>query len=189
MLVHIPAVLSPAQLQVFRKELAAVQWSDGRGSAGYLSQQVKRNQQLPDNHPVAQQLGESILRALNSNPQFVAAALPHKILPPLFTCYSESETYGRHVAGANWPASGTPHRIRTDVSATLFLSDPESYDGGELTIEDTFGPRSIKFPAGDLVLYPGTSIHSVKPVTRGMRLASFFWIQIMVRDDHKRALL
>jgi PKHD-type hydroxylase len=189
MLIHIPGILDAAQLAEFRQALEAAEWADGRGSAGYLSAQVKRNRQLPDTHPLGRQLGEQVLRALQANPQFVAAALPHKILPPLFNCYEGGETYGAHVDGAIRPVTGTPHRIRTDLSATLFLSDPDSYDGGELTIEDSYGPRTVKLPAGDLVLYPGTSIHSVAPVTRGRRLASFFWIQSMVREDSQRALL
>lgn len=189
MLIHIPAVLNSMQVAAFREELGKVEWSDGRGSAGYLSQQVKRNLQLPDEHPLARKLGEQILRALHTNSLFTAAALPLKILPPLFNCYREGETYGRHVDGAVRPVSGTPHRIRTDLSATLFLSDPQSYDGGELVVDDTFGQRHIKFPAGDMVLYPGTSVHQVTPVTRGQRLASFFWIQSMVREDQKRVLL
>lgn len=189
MMLHIPGVLSADQVQLCNQELQAVEWSDGRGSAGYLAQQVKRNQQLPDNHPLAKKLGEIILRALNANQVFIAAALPHKILPPLFNCYEENHTYGRHVDGAIRPVAGTPHRIRMDLSVTLFLSDPDSYDGGELIIEDTLGPRVIKYPAGDLVLYPGTSVHSVKPVTRGKRLASIFWVQSMVREDHQRSIL
>jgi PKHD-type hydroxylase len=189
MLVQIPKVLDAAQLQLFHAELAAVEWSDGRGSAGYISQQVKQNRQLPDEHPVARKLGEIILRSLSSNALFTSAALPHKMVPPLFNCYGSGQTYGRHVDGAIRPVSGTPHRVRTDVSATLFLSDPSSYDGGELVIEDTFGPRAVKLAAGDLVLYPGTSVHSVTPVTKGVRLAAFFWIQSMVRDDPKRVLL
>ncbi|HWK55529.1 MAG TPA: Fe2+-dependent dioxygenase [Hyphomicrobiales bacterium] len=189
MLVHVPGVLTPDDLREFRRELEAVQWSDGRGSAGYLSQRVKRNQQLPDNHPLARKLGERILRALADNPLFTAAALPLKILPPLFNRYDDSETYGRHVDGAIRPISGTPLRVRTDLSATLFLCDPDSYEGGELEVEDTYGPRHIKLPAGDLVLYPGTSVHRVLPVTQGTRLASFFWIQSMVREDHKRSML
>jgi PKHD-type hydroxylase len=189
MLIHIPGVLDADQLREFRRQLDAADWADGRGSAGYLSAPVKRNRQLPDAHPLAKQLGEAILRALNGNALFIAAALPHKILPPLFNCYEGEESYGRHVDGAIRPVTGTPHRIRTDLSVTLFLSDPDSYDGGELRIEDSFGPRAVKLPAGDLVLYPGTSVHSVSPVTRGRRLASFFWIQSMVREDAQRALL
>lgn len=189
MLVQIDQVLDATQLEEFRRELAAVEWSDGRGSAGYLAQQVKRNQQLPDDHPLGKKLGEIILRSLQRSPRFTAAALPLKILPPLFNCYQSGNTYGRHVDGAIRPVHGTPHRVRTDLSATLFLSDPASYDGGELVIDDSFGPREIKLAAGDMVLYPGTSVHQVKPVTRGQRLASFFWIQSMVREDQKRQLL
>lgn len=189
MLVHVPGVLTLEDLREFRSELEAVQWLDGRGSAGYLSQRVKRNQQLPDNHPLARKLGERILRALADNPLFTAAALPLRILPPLFNRYDNSETYGRHVDGAIRPLSGTPLRVRTDLSATLFLCDPDSYEGGELEVEDTYGPRQVKLPAGDLVLYPGTSVHRVLPVTKGTRLASFFWIQSMVRDDGQRTLL
>jgi PKHD-type hydroxylase len=189
MLIHIPSVLDAAQLQDFRRELDGVEWSDGRGSAGYLAQQVKRNLQLPDEHPLARKLGEVILRSLQRNAQFTAAALPLKILPPLFNCYGSGQTYGRHVDGAIRPISGTPYRIRTDLSATLFLSEPGSYEGGELVVDDTFGARQIKLPAGDMVLYPGTSVHQVSPVTRGQRLASFFWIQSMVREDQKRVLL
>ena len=143
MLVHIPKVLDAAELQLFRDELKAVEWSDGRGSAGYISQQVKHNLQLPDAHPVARKLGEIILRSLGGNALFTAAALPLKIVPPLFNCYGQSQTYGRHVDGAIRPVTGTSHRVRTDISATLFLSDPETYEGGELVIEDTFGPRSV----------------------------------------------
>lgn len=189
MLFHIPAVLNAEQLLEFRGQLEQVQWSDGKNSAGYLAYQVKNNRQLPDTHPLAKELGASILRSLNTNQQFIAAALPHKILPPLFNCYTGNEAYGSHVDGAIRPVSGTAHRIRTDLSATLFLSDPDGYDGGELCIEDTFGSRMVKLAAGDLVLYPGTSIHSVKPVTRGKRLASFFWIQSMVREDNQRSIL
>jgi len=189
MLVHIPQVLTPEQLQQCREALMATDWSDGRGSAGYLSAQVKQNQQLPDQHPVGRQLGELILRALGGNPAFTAAALPLKILPPLFNRYEGGQNYGRHVDGAIRPVTGTGHRIRTDLSATLFLNDPATYDGGELEIEDTYGARQIKLAAGDMVLYPGNSVHGVLPVTRGIRLAAFFWIQSMVRDDQKRSVL
>jgi PKHD-type hydroxylase len=189
MLLHIPGVLSESQVALCRAELGTAQWSDGRGSAGYLSQQVKANLQLPDDHPVARRLGELIVRSLDGNALFVAAALPQKLVPPLFNRYEAGQTYGRHIDGAIRPVAGTPHRVRTDLSATLFLGDPATYDGGELVIEDTFGPRHIRLAAGDMVLYPGTSVHYVTPVTRGQRLAAFFWIQSMVRDDHKRALL
>ncbi len=189
MMICIPGVLDAGQLLDFRQQLEAAQWADGRGSAGYLAKQVKRNQQLPDEHPLGKQLGEVIVRALHRNPMFTSAALPLKILPPLFNRYESGHTYGRHVDGAIRPVGNTVHRIRTDLSATLFLSDPASYDGGELVINDTFGQRAVKLAAGDMVLYPGTSVHQVNPITRGQRLASFFWIQSMVREDHKRVLL
>ena len=189
MMIRIPGVLNAAQLQEFRRELEAVEWSDGRASAGYLAKQMKNNQQLPDEHPLAKKLGEIIVRALQPNQLFTSAALPLKILPPMFNSYESGHTYGRHVDGAIRQVGSTMHRIRTDLSATLFLSDPASYDGGELVINDTFGPRQVKLPAGDMVLYPGTSVHQVNPITRGRRLASFFWIQSMVREDNKRVLL
>ncbi len=188
MLVQIPKVLDAAQVQMFREELGKAEWTDGRGSAGYLARKVKDNQQLPEDHPVTRKLGEIVLHALRGNELFTAAALPLKMVPPMFNRYDATQTYGRHVDGSIRPLkSGL--RIRTDLSATLFLSDPADYDGGELHIEDTFGVRRIKLNAGDMVLYPGTSVHSVTPVTRGQRLASFFWIQSMVREDAKRVLL
>jgi len=189
MLIQLPGVLDAQALAACRKALDTVEWSDGRGSAGYLSSAVKNNKQLPDQHPVALDLGEMIIRALDGNPRFTAAALPSKIVPPLFNCYENRGDYGRHVDGAIRPITGTPHRVRTDLSATLFLSEPDSYEGGELVIEDSFGPTEVKLRAGDMVLYPGTSIHGVKPVTRGKRLAAFFWIQSMVRSDQQRSIL
>jgi len=189
MLVHIPKVLTPEQVAQMRAALDKAEWVDGRNTAGYLSQRVKDNEQVPDNHPIARQLGDQILKILEQHPLFTSAALPLKVVPPLFNRYSGKQTYGRHVDGAIRPISGTPHRVRTDLSATLFLTAPEDYDGGELVVEDTFGPRSIKFAAGDMVLYPGTSVHHVEPVTRGTRVASFFWIQSMVREDAKRTML
>jgi len=188
MLVQIPNVLDAAQLQVFRDELASAEWSDGRGSAGYLARKVKDNHQLAEDHPVSRKLGEVILAALRENQLFTAAALPLKMVPPMFNRYDATQTYGRHVDGSIRPLK-SGMRVRTDLSATLFLSDPSDYDGGELHIEDTFGVRRIKLNAGDMVLYPGTSVHSVTPITRGQRLASFFWIQSMVREDAKRVLL
>ncbi len=189
MLIHVPEVLTQDPLQQAREMLLKAAWEDGRGSAGYLSQQVKRNQQLPDSDPVARKLGELILLALDRNALFTSAALPLKILPPQFNRYSVGESYGRHIDGAIRPVAGTVHRVRTDLSATLFLSAPEDYDGGELRIEEGLTPREVKFPAGDMVLYPSTSVHRVNPVTRGERLASFFWIQSMVRDETKRIML
>lgn len=189
MLIHLKQVLDPENLEKCRATLEQADWSDGRGSAGYLSQAVKRNRQLPDDHPAARELGEKIVRILDGNQQFTAAALPAKIVPPLFNCYEEDNSYGRHVDGAIRPVFGTPHRVRTDISATLFLSDPDSYSGGELVIEDTYGPVEVKLPAGDMVLYPGSSVHAVRPVTSGRRLAAFFWIQSMVRGDRQRSIL
>ena len=189
MLIQLSKVVDNAVLQLCHEKLDSIEWSDGRGSAGYLSQAVKNNRQLPDNHPVAIELGDLIMKALEGNQQFVAAALPVKMVPPLFNCYEGDGHYGRHVDGAIRPVAGTPHRVRTDISATLFLSDPDSYEGGELIIEDSFGPSEVKLAAGDMVLYPGTSVHGVKPVTSGKRLAAFFWIQSMVRSDQKRSIL
>jgi PKHD-type hydroxylase len=189
MLVAIPNVLTPEQVAACTARLAEAHWADGRESAGYLSQPVKHNSQLADADPVARELGDTILRALEKNTRFFAAALPLKVLPPLFNRYAGQQAYGRHIDGAIRPVAGTPHRVRTDLSATLFLSAPESYDGGELIIQDTFGERSVKLAAGDLVLYPGTSVHRVAPVTRGERVAAFFWIQSMVRDATQRSIL
>ena len=189
MLIHLKQVLDPESLEKCSAILEQADWSDGRGSAGYLSRAVKRNRQLPDDHPAARELGEKIVRILDGNQQFTAAALPAKIVPPLFNCYEEDNSYGRHVDGAIRPVFGTPHRVRTDISATLFLSEPGSYSGGELVMEDTYGPVEVKLPAGDMVLYPGSSVHAVKPVTSGRRLAAFFWIQSMVRGDGRRSIL
>lgn len=189
MLIVIPGVLSAAQVRECRAALSAASWSDGRGSAGYLSARVKHNEQLPEGSAVAHRLGSLILDELDKNQLFISAALPLKVLPPLFNRYQGGGSYGGHVDGAVRPVHGTPHRIRTDLSATLFLTAPEDYDGGELVIEDTYGERRVKLNAGDMVLYPGTSVHRVEPVTKGARLAAFFWIQSMVREDPKRALL
>jgi PKHD-type hydroxylase len=189
MLITVPNVLAPEQVAAFGARLEHAQWADGRDSAGYLSQSVKNNAQLADTDPLARELGDTILRTLEKNSRFFAAALPLKVLPPLFNRYAGEQAYGRHIDGAIRPVAGTHHRVRTDLSATLFLCAPESYDGGELVIQDTFGERSIKLAAGDLVLYPGTSVHRVTPVTRGVRLAAFFWIQSMVRDATQRSIL
>jgi PKHD-type hydroxylase len=188
-LVHIPQVLEPAQLAECRKALASAEWVDGRITAGHQSERVKNNLQVPERHPVARQLGDVILTALERLPLFVSAALPLKIVPPLFNRYEGGQTYGNHVDGAIRPIAGTSYRVRTDLSVTVFLSAPEDYEGGELVIEDASGQRRVKLPAGDAILYPGTSLHRVEPVTRGTRLASFFWIESMVRSDEQRALL
>jgi PKHD-type hydroxylase len=189
MLLQVPNVLSAEQVAQFRRTLGEADWADGRITAGYQSAQAKHNQQLPEESSVAQQLGETILSALQRSPLFMSAALPLKIFPPLFNRYEGGHSFGSHVDNAVRHVRGTPHRVRTDLSATLFLSAPDEYDGGELVIEDTYGLHSVKLPAGDLILYPASSLHLVRPVTRGARVASFFWIQSMVRDDGQRTLL
>jgi PKHD-type hydroxylase len=189
MLLRIPAVLTAEQVAHCRQALDKADWADGRATAGHQSAQVKDNQQVPDGHPVARALGDLILAALERNPLFISAALPLKVVPPLFNCYRGGGAYGTHIDGAIWQISGTPHRVRTDLSATLFLTAPEEYDGGELTVEDSLGPHRVKLPAGDMILYPGTSLHHVTPVTRGARISAFFWIQSMVRDDAQRTLM
>ncbi len=189
MLVHIPKVLDAAQLAECRRVLAAAEWIDGRETAGHQFARVKHNRQIPARHPVARQLGDMILTALDRNPLFMSAALPLKVVPPFFNRYEGGETYGNHIDGAIHPVAGTPHRVRTDLSATLFLSAPGDYEGGELIIDDTYGVHRVKLPAGDMILYPGTSLHRVEPVTHGVRLAAFFWVQSMVRADAQRVLL
>ena len=189
MLLQVPKVLSAEQVTQFRQMLDQTDWSDGRITAGYQSAKSKDNQQLPEESPVAQQLGEIVLGALQRSPLFLSAALPLKVFPPLFNRYEGGQSFGSHVDNAIRQVKGTPHRVRTDLSATLFLSAPDEYEGGELVIEDTYGLHSVKLPAGDLVLYPASSLHLVRPVTRGARTASFFWIQSMVRDDGQRTLL
>ncbi|QSX78373.1 Fe2+-dependent dioxygenase [Agrilutibacter solisilvae] len=189
MLLQVPQVLSQEQVAEFRRALDQAEWADGRITAGYQSAQAKHNQQLPEDSPVAQQLGDVVLQALQRSPLFISAALPLKVFPPLFNRYEGGQSFGSHVDNAIRQVRGTPHRIRTDLSATLFLSAPDEYDGGELVVEDTYGLHNVKLPAGDLVLYPASSLHLVRPVTRGARVASFFWIQSMVRDDGERTLL
>lgn len=189
MILHLPKVLDADQLGECCSALAAAAWSDGRGTAGYLSNRVKDNMQLPEAHPTARRLGKLILDELDKNQLFISAALPLKVVPPLFNRYEGGQNYGDHIDGAVRPVFGTPHRVRTDLSATLFLSQPDEYDGGELVIENGSAAQRIKLPAGDMVLYPGTSVHRVEPVTRGARIAAFFWIQSMVRDDAKRSIL
>lgn len=189
MLIRIPELLTAEQVAECRAELEQANWTDGRDSAGYLSAGVKNNTQLPEDGPAARKLGELILRALDRNPLFTSAALPFKVLPPFFNRYAGGQSYGRHIDGAIRQLGGTARRVRTDLAATVFLTPPEDYDGGELVIDDTFGPRSVKLPAGDMVLYPGTSVHRVEPVTRGARLAAFFWIQSHVREDARRTIL
>ena len=189
MLLQIPKVLSAEQVADSRRQLDAVEWVDGRITAGHQSARAKDNVQLPEDAPAAKQLGQMILAALERSPLFLSAALPLKIFPPLFNRYAGGQSFGVHVDNAIRQVRNTPHRVRTDISATLFLSEPSEYDGGELVVEDTFGTHSVKLPAGDLVLYPASSLHRVQPVTRGTRTASFFWIQSMIRDDGQRTIL
>ena len=189
MMLQIPDLLSPEQLQQARALLDRAAWVDGKATAGHQSAQVKHNLQIPEGSAEARALGEMVLRALQSNALFITAVLPKQVFPPLFNRYDPGMTFGAHVDNAIRQVTGTSHRIRTDVSCTLFLNDPADYDGGELTVEDTYGAHRVKLPAGSAVVYPATSLHRVEPVTRGSRLASFFWIQSMVRDDGQRALL
>ncbi|MEA9789145.1 Fe2+-dependent dioxygenase [Xanthomonas campestris pv. raphani] len=191
MLLPIPDALTPAQLSQLRERLDAADWVDGRITAGHQSAQAKDNAQLPEDSPIAREASALVLDALSRSSTFFSAALPRRIYPPLFNRYSGGQSFGYHVDNAvRYDRSrGGADPVRTDVSATLFLSDPESYDGGELVIEDTYGTQSVKLPAGHLVIYPGTSLHKVLPVTRGTRMASFFWIQSMLRDDAQRRLL
>jgi PKHD-type hydroxylase len=188
-LLTIPDVLTPEQVGHARQLLDQANWVDGRVTAGPQAARVKDNEQLPEDHPLARQLGEMVLSALGSSPLFISAALPARVFPPLFNRYRGGKAFGTHVDTAIRPIASTGQRIRADISATLFLTGPDEYDGGELQIEDTYGLHSVKLPAGDLVLYPATSLHHVRPVTRGERVASFFWIQSMVRDDGARTLL
>jgi PKHD-type hydroxylase len=189
MLMQIAAVLTPAQVALCRQALGEIEWVDGSVTAGHLSTLVKRNRQVSEDHPVGRRLGHLILDSLDRNPNFMSGALPAKIIPPLFNRYSEGQTYGPHIDGSIRAVAGSRERVRTDLAATLFLSEPDEYDGGELVIEDTFGPQRVKLSAGSLVLYPASSVHHVSVVARGTRLASFFWIQSMVREDHKRRML
>lgn len=189
MLLTIPDVFPPEQVLLIRRKLDAAEWIDGRVTAGYQSAMAKDNAQIPEGHAVAQEVGELILQALGQNPLFVSAALPMKVFPPLFNRYMGGQSFGTHVDNAIRHVKGTSHRVRSDLSATLFFSQPDEYDGGELIVEDTYGIHSVKLPAGHMVLYPSSSLHKVQPVTRGARVSSFFWIQSMVRDDGVRTLL
>lgn len=189
MLVHIPQVLNAEQVRYFQQQLLAADWADGKVTAGIQSAKAKNNQQLPENSPLSIALGDIILSAIEQNAMFMSAALPNKVFPPLFNLYEAGQAFGRHVDNAIRVVTGTRIRLRTDLSATLFLADPDTYAGGELNIEDTYGLQSVKLAAGDMVLYPSSSLHHVKPVTSGKRLAAFFWVQSMIRDDAHRALL
>lgn len=189
MLVEIPDILTADEVARARQMLLEADWVDGRVTAGHQSTRVKQNQQLPEDSPAARELGDLIVRALQQHPLFVAAALPLRVFPPLFNRYEGGGRFGNHVDNAIRQVPGTPLRLRTDLSATLFLTDPADYDGGELLVDDAYGVHSVKLPAGHLVLYPSTSLHRVTPVTRGARISSFFWIQSLVRQDAHRTLL
>ncbi len=189
MLICVPDVLSKAEVANFRAAMDAAAWEDGRSTAGAQSAMVKKNEQLPPNGEVARRLGETVIKALVANPLFVSAAIPKQIFPPLFNRYGVGQHFGVHVDNAVRGDHLTGARIRTDLSVTLFLSEPDEYDGGELIIEDYYGSHRVKLPAGHLVLYPASSLHIVTPVTRGARVASFFWLQSMVRDSHARSLI
>lgn len=190
MLLALPDILTAQQLHRCRERLAAADWVDGRVSAGYQGAVVKNNQQLPEDSLIARELGDLILGALERDPLFISATLPARIYPPMFNRYRDATNYfGAHIDNAVRLLGGSGLKIRTDISATLFLAAPSEYDGGELLIEDTYGTHSVKLPAGHLVIYPASSLHRVNPVTRGARLAAFFWVQSMVRDDAQRALL
>ncbi len=191
MLLAIPDVLDPVQVAAFRAALDAADWADGKVTAGYQSSKAKDNAQLPETSATARELAAAVLEALSRNSTFFAAALPKRIYPPLFNRYAGGQSFGYHVDNAvRYDRSrGGVDAVRTDLSATLFLCAPDEYDGGELEIEDTYGTQRVKLPAGHLVLYPSTSLHRVLPVTRGARVASFFWMQSMIRDDGHRRLL
>ncbi len=188
MLVTIPDVLKPEEVAHVRRVLESTDWVDGRVTAGDQAVKVKKNLQIPIDAPAAQELGQIVLRALAANPKFMTAALPLRVLPPMFNRYDEGMTFGAHVDGSIRSLPGG-QRMRTDVSSTLFLTPPEDYDGGELVVHDTYGTHTVKLPAGHMVVYPATSMHSVTPVTRGSRWASFFWTQSMVKDDWRRQML
>ncbi len=189
MIVQIPEVLAGEQVAAMRAALLDAPWVDGLATAGHQGAAVKHNRQLAEGLPLARALGDQVLAALERHPLFISAALPGEVYPPMFNRYEGGETFGTHVDNAVRLLPGTGRKIRTDLSATLFLAEPDSYDGGELLIEDTYGARAIKLPAGHLVLYPSTSLHRVEPVTRGVRLASFFWVQSLVADEGERSLL
>jgi len=186
---HIPNVLSKEQVQYFREEMNKIEWVNGKVTAGTLSATVKQNQQLPEDHPLTHHLSNIILESLGQHPLFLSAAIPLDIIPPLFNRYENNESFGFHVDNSIRRIRGSNERLRTDLSCTVFLSEPEEYVGGELVVEDTYGYHEVKLPAGDMILYPSTSLHEVTPITSGCRIASFFWVQSMIRDDAERHML
>jgi len=189
MLIAIPDVLDAGALARVRGVIDAADWVDGNATSGVQSALAKRNRQLPEESAAAQRAGAIVLDALAASPLFVAAALPLKVFPPLFNAYTGGEAFGLHVDNAVRVRRGSDFRVRSDLSATIFLAPPDDYDGGELVVEGAFGDQRVKLPAGHMVLYPASSLHRVEPVTRGQRLAAFFWVQSMVRDDGARAIL
>lgn len=189
MMLHIPQVLTPEQVRAMRTALDSADWTDGRATVGAQGAQVKRNRQLPETSALGMELGRAILAALAVHPLYVSAALPLRSVPPLFNSYAGGEHYGAHVDGAVRQVPGGAPPLRTDLSCTLFLADPDDYDGGELVVVDTYGTHEVKLPAGDMILYPSSSVHKVEPVTRGTRVCSFFWVQSMVREDARRGML
>jgi len=191
MLIRVPNVLNDDQVQMVRRQLdsAGSAWVDGRATAGHQGAQVKHNLQIDESTGLARELGDLILAVLERNPLFISAVLPNRVYPPMFNRYEGGMQFGNHVDGAVRLIPGTGMKLRTDVSVTLFISSPDEYDGGELIVEDTYGVHSAKLPAGDMVVYPASSLHRVAPVTRGARIASFFWAESLVRDDAQRTLL
>ena len=189
MLLHIPGLFARDEVLRIRQALEQADWADGRMTAGHQSAKAKHNLQLPEGHPLAVEIGAALLERLWAHPLFMSAALPNKVFPPLLNCYTAGGNFDFHIDNAVRQAKGSIERVRTDLSSTLFFSDPQDYDGGELVIQDTFGTREVKLPAGDLLLYPATSLHKVRAVSRGARFAAFFWTQSLVREDSQRALL
>jgi PKHD-type hydroxylase len=189
MLICVPDVLSKSEVAEFRGAMDSASWEDGRSTAGAQSAMVKKNEQLPPDGETSRKLGERVIKALTVSPLFISAAIPRHIFPPLFNRYGVGQHFGVHVDNAVRGDHLTGMRIRTDLSVTLFLSEPEDYDGGELLVEDHYGAQEIKLPAGHLVLYPATSLHTVTPITRGVRVASFFWLQSMIRDAQARSMI
>jgi PKHD-type hydroxylase len=189
MLICVPDILPKAEVNEFRAVMGLADWEDGRSTAGAQSALVKRNEQLPPDSALSRRLGERVIKAITASPLFISAAIPRHIFPPLFNRYGAGQHFGIHVDNAVRGDPVTGLRIRTDLSVTLFLSEPEEYDGGELIVEDHYGSHAVKLPAGHLVLYPATSLHTVTPITRGVRVASFFWLQSMIRDAHARSMI
>ncbi|MBU1376961.1 MAG: Fe2+-dependent dioxygenase [Alphaproteobacteria bacterium] len=189
MMLHVPGVLTSAQVAEMRAVIDAASWEDGNTTSGKQSRLAKQNLQLPEASDTARKAGAQVREAVTRSQLFMAASLAHTVYPPLFNRYGPGATFGDHVDNAMRFQRDQNIRVRTDLSATLFLSEPEDYDGGELVVEDTYGSHEVKLPAGDLILYPAASLHRVMPITRGERVASFFWVQSLIRDDAKRALL